>query len=140
MPPIIELTREPINYSGLLERVRSNEAGGVAMFLGTVREMTGGRQTSALDYEGYPEMSRKTMEEIDIEAREKWPIIHSGIIHRLGHLELGEISVAVAVSTPHRRASFEAAAYLIDQLKIRVPIWKKENWADGTSEWVHPGT
>jgi molybdopterin synthase catalytic subunit len=61
------------------------------------------------------------------------------IVHRLGHLELGEASVAIAVSTPHRRDSFEAGQWLIDRLKEVVPIWKKENWADGTSEWVHPG-
>lgn len=79
------------------------------------------------------------MAELDREAREKWPIINSGIIHRLGHLELGEISIAVAVSTPHRGQSFEAGEFLINQLKVKVPIWKKENWSDGTTEWVHPG-
>jgi molybdopterin synthase catalytic subunit len=136
---IIELTNGPIDYAELTERVRSNQAGAVVLFLGTVREMTSGRQTSSLDYEGYPEMAEKTMAEIDREAREKWPIINSGIVHRLGHLELGEISVAVAVSTPHRRQAFEAGQFLIDQLKVRVPVWKKENWSDGTTEWVHPG-
>ncbi len=136
---IIELTSGPIDYAELTERVRSNQAGAVVLFLGTVREMTSGRQTSSLDYEGYPEMAEKTTAEIDREARQKWPIINSGIVHRLGHLELGEISVAVAVSTPHRRQSFEAGQFLIDQLKARVPIWKKENWSDGTTEWVHPG-
>lgn len=136
---IIELTNGPIDYAELTERVRSNQAGAVVLFLGTVREMTSGRQTSSLDYEGYPEMAEKTMAEIDREAREKWPIVNSGIVHRLGHLELGEISVAVAVSTPHRRQAFEAGQFLIDQLKVRVPVWKKENWSDGTTEWVHPG-
>lgn len=139
MTTIIELTREPIDYAGLTERVRSDQAGAVVLFLGTVREMTAGRQTVALDYEGYPEMAEKTMAELDREAREKWPIINSGIIHRLGHLELGEISIAVAVSTPHRGQSFEAGEFLINQLKVKVPIWKKENWSDGTTEWVHPG-
>lgn len=139
MATIIELTNGPIDYAELTERVRSNQAGAVVLFLGTVREMTSGRQTSSLDYEGYPEMAEKTMAEIDREAREKWPIINSGIVHRLGHLELGEISVAVAVSTPHRRQAFEAGQFLIDQLKVRVPVWKRENWSDGTTEWVHPG-
>ena len=139
MATIIELTNGPIDYAELTERVRSNQAGAVVLFLGTVREMTSGRQTSSLDYEGYPEMAEKTMAEIDREAREKWPIINSGIVHRLGHLELGEISVAVSVSTPHRRQAFEAGQFLIDQLKVRVPVWKRENWSDGTTEWVHPG-
>lgn len=139
MATIIELTNGPIDFAELTERVRSNQAGAVVLFLGTVREMTSGRQTSSLDYEGYPEMAEKMMSEIDREAREKWPIINSGIVHRLGHLELGEISVAVAVSTPHRRQAFEAGQFLIDQLKLRVPVWKKENWSDGTTEWVHPG-
>jgi len=135
----IELTREPIDYTALMERVRSPQAGACVLFLGTVREMTEGRQTVALDYEGYPEMAQKTMTELDRLARERWPILHCGIVHRLGHLELGEISVAVAVSTPHRGQSFEAGQFLIDQLKATVPIWKKENWSDGTTEWVHPG-
>lgn len=122
-----------------MEWVRSPQAGACVLFLGTVREMTEGRQTVALDYEGYPEMAQKTMTELDRQARERWPILHCGIVHRLGHLELGEISVAVAVSTPHRGQSFEAGQFLIDQLKATVPIWKKENWSDGTTEWVHPG-
>jgi len=137
---IIELTRDPIDSHELTERIRSTQAGAVVLFLGTVREMTAGRQTVALDYEGYPEMARKTMEDLECAAREKWPIINAGIIHRLGHLELGDISVAVAVSTPHRHQAFEAGQFLIDQLKILVPIWKKENWSDGSTEWVHPGT
>ena len=100
---IIELTNGPIDYADLTERVRSNQAGAVVLFLGTVREMTSGRQTSSLDYEGYPEMAEKMMAEIDREAREKWPIVNSGIVHRLGHLELGEISVAAACLLEHHR-------------------------------------
>jgi molybdopterin synthase catalytic subunit len=71
-------------------------------------------------------------------AKEKWPIDKVGIVHRLGHLELGDISVALAVSCPHRQQAFEAGKFLIDELKVLVPIWKKENWADGSTEWVHP--
>ncbi|MCL4109033.1 UNVERIFIED_CONTAM: hypothetical protein GTU68_052671 [Idotea baltica] len=100
--------------------------------------MTGDLQTTALDYDAYPEMAQAKMEEIASEAHEKWNLTGVAIEHRLGHLELGEISIAVAVSSPHRADSFEAGRYLIDELKIRVPIWKKENWADGTTEWVHP--
>ena len=116
------------------------QAGAVVLFLGTVREMTAGRQTVALDYEAFPEMAEAQMRRLIDEARTRWPVLEAGIVHRLGHLELGDVSVAVAVSTPHRHQAFEAGKFLIDQLKEVVPIWKKENWSDGTTEWVHPGT
>lgn len=136
---MISLTSEPINYQVLTESVRSPNSGAVVLFLGTVRELTGGRRTVALDYEGYPAMAEAKLAELEAEACQRWPIDRVGIIHRLGHLELGDISVAVAVSCPHRQQAFEAGKFLIDELKVRVPIWKKENWDDGTTEWVHPG-
>lgn len=135
---MIELTSHPIDYAALTEAVRSPQAGAVVLFLGTVREMTGGRQTVALDYDAYPQMAEVKMAELEAEARRRWPVIETTIVHRTGHLKLGEISVAVAVSAPHRGQAFEAGRFLIDELKVRVPIWKKENWADGTTEWVHP--
>lgn len=137
---MVELTDEIIDYQQLTEKVRSDQAGAVVLFLGTVREMTQGRQTIALDYDAFPEMAIAKMEELEADVRDRWPVTDVGIIHRIGHLELGEISVAVAVSSPHRELAFEAGKYLIDTLKITVPVWKKENWADGTTEWVHPGT
>lgn len=136
---MISLTRDVIDYSALTDAVRSPLAGAVVLFLGTVRELTGERQTLALDYEGYPEMALVQMAQLEAEVRERWPVIEVQLVHRLGHLELGEVSVAAAVSAPHRRQAFEAGQYLIDELKVRVPIWKKEHWADGTTEWVHPG-
>jgi molybdopterin synthase catalytic subunit len=136
---MISLTHQPIDTSALLERVNSPQAGAVVLFLGTVREMTGERRTVALDYECYPEMAEKKLAELEAEARRRWTIVECAIVHRLGHLELGEASVAVAVSTPHRQDAFEAGKWLIDTLKEVVPIWKQENWADGSREWVHPG-
>ncbi len=136
---MIQLTHDEIDYTALTESVRSDQAGAVVLFLGTVRKMTNGRQTTALDYDAYPEMAEAKITELINEAREKWPIEQVGIVHRLGHLQLGDISVAVALSSPHRQQAFEAGRFLIDELKVRVPIWKKENWADGTTEWVHPG-
>src|SRR5262249_8055732 len=136
---MIQLTHDPIDCAALTESVLSNAAGAVVLFLGTVREMTNGRQTIALDYEAFPEMARAKCEELIAEARSRWPIVEVAIVHRLGRLELGDASVAIAVSTPHRKQAFEAGKYLIDRLKEIVPIWKKENWADGTTEWVHPG-
>lgn len=136
---MIALTHAPIDFSALTEAVRCNQAGAVVLFLGTVREMTQGRQTVALDYEGYPAMAEAKMAELEAEARRRWPVIEVQIVHRLGHLELGDVSVALAVSTPHRHQAFDAGRWLIDTLKEVVPVWKKENWADGTTEWVHPG-
>lgn len=138
--PMIQLTHDPIDFAALTESVRSTQAGAVVLFLGTVRELTEGRKTVALDYEGYPEMAAAKLQELESEARSCWPVIETGIVHRLGHLELGDISVAVAVSCPHRHQAFDAGRFLIDRLKQVVPIWKKENWSDGSSEWVHPGT
>jgi molybdopterin synthase catalytic subunit len=135
---MIELTHTPIDYVASTERVRSTAAGAVVLFLGTVREMTAGRQTEFLDYEAYPEMARKQMEQLVAQARNRWPILGLEIIHRLGRLELGDISISIAVSTPHRRAAFEAGQFLIDTFKEVVPIWKQEHWSDGTTEWVDP--
>jgi molybdopterin synthase catalytic subunit len=137
---MVELTNEIIDYQALTEQIRSDQAGAVVLFLGTVREMTKERQTLALDYDAFPEMAIAKMEELEADVRDRWPVTNVGLIHRLGHLELGEISVAVAVSSPHRELAFEAGKYLIDTLKITVPVWKKENWSDGSTEWVHPGT
>jgi molybdopterin synthase catalytic subunit len=136
---MIQITEAPIDHAALTERVRSNLAGAVCTFLGTVREMTGDRQTTALEYEAYPEMAASKLAELEAEARMRWPILEVALVHRVGHLDLGEISVVVAVSAPHRQQSFEACRWLIDSLKEMVPIWKKEVWADGTEEWVHPG-
>ena len=135
---MIQLTKESIDYHALTEQVRRPDCGGVVTFLGTVRDLTDGRITTALDYEAYPQMAEKKMAEIEAETRKRWPVGDIIMVHRLGHLDVGEISVAVAVSCPHRGQAFEACRYAIDRLKELVPIWKKENWADGTTEWVHP--
>ena len=136
---MIEITEAPIDHAALTERVRSNQAGAVCTFLGTVRELTGGRQTVLLEYEAYPEMAAKKLAELEDQARARWPILDVAIVHRVGRLDLGEISVVVAVSCPHRNEAFEACRWVIDTLKEVVPIWKRESWADGTEEWVHPG-
>jgi molybdopterin synthase catalytic subunit len=136
---MIEITEAPIDHAALTERVRSHQAGAVCTFLGTVREMTGAKQTLSLDYEAYPEMALKKLANLEEEARARWPIIDLAMVHRVGHLALGEVSVVVAVSCPHRSEAFEACRWLIDALKEVVPIWKREIWADGTEEWVHPG-
>ncbi|MCE9544711.1 MAG: molybdenum cofactor biosynthesis protein MoaE [Planctomycetia bacterium] len=118
---MIRLTNQPIDPAAVLAAVASPEAGAVVLFCGTTRAITDGRRTNSLD------------------ARDRWPLLGVAIVHRTGRVEIGETSVAVAVSTAHRAAAFEAGQWLIDTLKEIVPIWKKENWADGTSDWVHPG-
>ena len=136
---MIELTTEPIDYHQLTESVRDHAAGAVTLFLGTVREFTRGVQTSWLEYEAYPDMARASMAELEAEACRKFTVTKIAIAHRTGSMALGEISVAIAVSAPHRDQAFEAGRWLIDTLKERVPIWKKEHFADGREEWQHPG-
>jgi molybdopterin synthase catalytic subunit len=136
---MIAITEVALDHAAITESVRSNRAGAVCSFLGTVREMTGDRRTASLDYEAYPEMALKKLAELEEEARRRWPILEAALVHRVGYMDLGEISVVVAVSCAHRGQAFEACWWLIDRLKEEVPIWKKEVWADGTEEWVHPG-
>ncbi len=136
---MIQLTNNPIDSTALLDRVRHPEAGAVVLFLGTTRELTGGRQTVALDYEAYPEMAARRLAALEAEVRNRWPVIECIITHRLGRVRPTETSVAIAVSTPHRSDAFAAGQWLIDSLKRDVPIWKREQWADGSTEWVHPG-
>jgi molybdopterin synthase catalytic subunit len=135
---MIEITPDPIDHSAIVELVRSNQAGAICSFLGTVREMTGERRTLALDYEAYPVMAAKMLEELEAEARSRWPILKLALVHRTGRLELGEISVLIAVSCPHRNEAFEACRWLIDTLKEVVPIWKKEVEPYGSEKWVEP--
>ena len=136
---MIRLTHDPIDYHTLTESVRISHCGAVVTFLGTVRDLTGDVVTVALDYEAYPGMAEKKMAEIEADTRLRWPVGELALVHRLGHLGVGEISVAVAVSCPHRAQAFEACRHAIDRLKELVPIWKRENAADGSTGWVHPG-
>ncbi|MCE9561588.1 MAG: molybdenum cofactor biosynthesis protein MoaE [Planctomycetes bacterium] len=131
------LTREPIDFHALTESVRDPHCGAVALFLGTVRDITGSQVTVFLDYDAYGPMAEKKLAEIETQVREKWPVAHIGMIHRLGRLAVGDVSVAVAVSSPHRAEAFDALRFAVDTLKELVPIWKKENAPDGTGEWVH---
>src|SRR5947209_16545565 len=135
---MIRLTRDLIDHHALTEQVRRPGCGAVVTFLGTVRDLTGDRVTTALDYEAYPGMAEKKLAEIERDTRARWPVGELALVHRLGRLEAGEVSVAVAVSCPHRGQAFEACRYAIDRLKDIVPIWKKANWQDGSPEWVRP--
>ena len=133
--PFIEVTGEPLSAERYQKLVVAPDCGAVALFIGVVREFTGGKRTVYLKYEAYSEMAKKEMEGIAREIGERWPQARVAMGHRVGELAVGEASVIVAVATPHRRAAFEAAQFAIDTLKERVPIWKKEVWEDGES-WV----
>jgi molybdopterin synthase catalytic subunit len=136
---MIQLTHDSIDTTLIADWARHPEAGAIVLFLGTTRELTAGRQTVALSYEAYQEMAERRLADLEAEARRRWPVIECIIAHRLGEVPPTETSVAIAVSTPHRSDAFAAGQWLIDSLKKDVPIWKREQWSDGTSEWVHPG-
>ena len=136
---MVTITTERIDVAAVLDRVQSTRAGAVVLFLGTAREFTGDRRTESLEYECYGEMAEMKLGELEAEALRQWPLVGCALVHRVGPVPLGEASVAVAVSSPHREAAFAAGKWLIDTLKQVVPIWKKEHWTDGTSQWVHPG-
>ncbi|MFQ3651943.1 MAG: molybdenum cofactor biosynthesis protein MoaE [Gemmataceae bacterium] len=135
---MIRLTTDPIDFSALVEVVRRRDCGAVVLFLGTVRERTGDQLTTALDYEAYTSMAEVKLAEVEAETRARWPVGEIALVHRLGHLVVGEISVAVAVACPHRVEAFAAGQYAIDRLKQVVPIWKRENRPTGEQQWVHP--
>lgn len=135
---MIELTTAVIDSAKAIASVTSPNCGAVVLFLGTTRQWADGKETTELAYECYEEMARSELAKLETIARGKWPVENCLIIHRLGVVPIAEASVLVAVSSPHRDAAFEAAKFLIDTLKADVPIWKKEHWASGESDWVHP--
>jgi molybdopterin synthase catalytic subunit len=130
-----ELTTEPIDVGAVARRVVLPECGATVTLDGYAREWTRGRQTLYLIYEAYEPMARREMERLGRDAHQRFEIAHIGIVHRLGRLEIGETSVVIAVSAPHRRAAFEACEWAIRDLKRSVPIWKKEVFEDG-EVWV----
>ena len=135
---MIHITTDPIDASTVIQAVANPNAGATLLFLGTTREFTGDKQTTLLEYECYEEMAIAKMQELRDEAMKRWPLAGCSIVHRTGNVAIGETSVAIAVSSPHRADGFAAGQWLIDTLKQVVPIWKKELWSDGSSEWVHP--
>lgn len=130
---MIRLTREPLDLPALLGAEAHD--GAVCLFVGVVRDHNDGRRVRHLEYEAYEEMALPLLAEIEADLRRRWPVSEVRLEHRLGRLEIGEASVAVAVSSPHRAEAFAACRHAIDTLKQRVPIWKKEFYADG-SAWI----
>jgi len=137
---VAELVRDRIEVQALLAAAGRPECGAVNLFLGTTRDHHEGRQVVRLEYEAYPRMALAALAELERQARERFGVAHCAVVHRLGEVPVGEPSVAVAVSSPHRAAAFDASRWLMDELKRSVPIWKKEHFAGGGAEWVkgHP--
>jgi molybdopterin synthase catalytic subunit len=124
----------------LVAHVSDPAAGGLAVFLGTTRaeRNADGRDLIALDYEAYIDMAEKQLRDLAAEARKRWPVVKSAIVHQVGRVPLGKPSIVIAVSCPHRGEAFEACRWIIGTLKKDVAIWKKEVWSDGSGTWVHP--
>lgn len=129
-----KIVKEEINLNEIVKYVGDPEAGAITTFLGVTREKSDNRKVLYLDYDAYPEMAVKKMEEIGNEIKEKWNALKIAIVHRVGRLKVGEVSVGIAISTPHRKEGFEACKYAIDRIKEIAPIWKKEVW-EGGEEW-----
>ena len=128
---VYRLTREAIDAREIADMILRPEDGALCIFEGVVRNNSKGKTTRYLEYEAYETMALKTMEEIGEFVRSAWEIGCVAIVHRLGRMEIGETSVAIIITSPHRRASFDACEYAIDRLKKIVPIWKKEFFDDG---------
>ncbi|HEY7802672.1 MAG TPA: molybdenum cofactor biosynthesis protein MoaE [Dehalococcoidia bacterium] len=129
------ITRDPLDPAPLVEAVRRDESGAVALFYGVVRNENLGRSVRYLEYDAYDAMALKKMHQVADEVAAKFAINGIGVLHRIGRLEIGEASLLVAVSSPHRREAFEACHFAVDRIKQTVPVWKKEVWDDG-SEWI----
>ena len=131
------LTASPLDLAPMLAAARAGD-GGVCIFVGVVRNENAGRTTTQIQYEAYGEMAESEMERIAAALAREWPQAHIRMVHRVGLLTIGDASVAVVATAPHRSEAFAACRAAIDRIKTTVPIWKKERYADGTEEWVDP--
>jgi len=132
---MFEIVDKPIQIEKLIRKVERPEAGAITTFIGAVREWTRGRRTLYLEYQAYVPMAVKMLKKIGDEIQEKWPETKIAITHRIGRLEISDTAVAIVVSSPHRKAAYEANEYAIERIKQMVPIWKKEHWEDGET-WI----
>lgn len=134
------ITLAPLSIEEIYALADEPANGAVVVMSGMVRDRTDGKPVVSLEYQAYQPMAIRVFQQIAAEIRDRWPEVNRIVIHhRIGHLEIGEISVLVAVGCPHRSEAFEACRYGIDTLKHNAPIWKKEHWADGSSSWVSIG-
>ena len=132
---LFEIVHEPIQIETIVNKVKRSEAGAITIFLGTVREWTNGKKTVYLEYQAYVPMAEKMLRKIGEEIEKRWPGTKIAITHRIGQLNISDIAVVIAVSSPHRKAAYEANEYAMERIKEVVPIWKKEHGEDGET-WV----
>ena len=132
---MIKLQREAIDVGEIIRSVSRPTSGAVDVFIGTTRNNADGKQVRSLEYEAHETMAVREIDKIAAKAFERWPIDAVSVVHRLGPVAIGEASVDIAVASPHRAEAFEACRFVIDTLKKEVPIWKKEQFEDGTSSW-----
>ncbi len=137
---LIELVDHAIDVDRLLAHCNDERCGAVSLFLGTTRRWTGSVETAYLEYDAYREMALAKMCEQASQARERWPLQRLAMVHRLGRVDVGQASVAIVVSSPHRADAIAACHWLIDALKADVPIWKKEWYAVQPPQWIHPAS
>lgn len=130
------ITREPIDPAVVLSMVGAAEEGAAVLFVGMVRDHNDGRAVSGITYDSYGSMAEKVLHEIATEASERLGAGQVAVVHRVGELEIGDVSVAIAASSAHRAPTFDAARYVIEEIKRRLPVWKKEHYVEGGSEWV----
>jgi molybdopterin synthase catalytic subunit len=138
MTPATRLTRNPIDPTTLVRRVASPRHGAVLLFLGVVRDVNDGRAVVGIEYSAYEAMAARELEAIAVEAIARFEAVAVVIEHRLGELALEDVSVGIAVAHAHRGVAYDASRWVIEELKRRVPIWKREQYVDGTREWVDP--
>lgn len=137
--PRVRLTREPIDVGAIAADLVRPEAGAVATFLGVVRAERSDRgPLTALDYAAYDDMALSQMDAIRRRALSQFDVLDAAVVHRLGRMTIGEASIAVVVVAGHRAAAFSACQWIVDAVKVDVPIWKKNVWADGAADWVDP--
>jgi molybdopterin synthase catalytic subunit len=134
--PFFAISQAPLDPAPLVKLVESPDMGAIVTFAGVVRNNFGGRATAHLEYEAYAPMATKVLEQLAEEARGQWGTGPIAIHHRTGRLAIGETAVLIVVAAPHRHEAFEAAELIMDRIKQVAPIWKKEIWADGESEWI----
>ena len=131
------LTGQPIRLEPLVDAVAAPARGGIVTFLGLVRDRHEGRVVTGLEYSAYQPMAESVCRDLLAETEAKWPV-RATLAHRVGQLGIGDVAVAIAVAGEHRDEAFAACRFLIEELKRRVPIWKRESYADGTESWVDP--
>ena len=136
MPRSVRITTLPIDPAKVMKAVKDDSAGGTVLFVGTIRNVSEGKSVTGLRYEVYEEMAERKMKEIEERVMERWPVRKLAMVHRYGDLQVGEVSVAVAVSSEHRGDAFEACRYAIDAIKKSLPLWKKEKLKGGKEGWV----